>query len=130
MRGGGKGPSSIGASESARRKAAGSLEFGVWDLGFGISLLVCAFASGALADETHWSLKPVARPTVPAVADPKWKPRNPIDNFVLGKLREARLSPSPEAPRRTLIRRLYFDLIGPPPTPAEAMAFERARSPN
>jgi hypothetical protein len=102
----------------------------IQDLGFGISLLVCLFASAATADETHWSLKPVARPTVPALANPKWKPRNPIDNFVFAKLAEAKLSPSPEAPRHTLIRRLYFDLIGLPPTPAEVSAFERDRSPN
>ena len=67
-------------------------------------------------------------PAVPALANRKWKARNPIDNFLYAKLAEARLSPSPEASRRTLIRRLYFDLVGLPPTPAEVAAFEADHS--
>jgi uncharacterized protein DUF1549/uncharacterized protein DUF1553 len=51
------------------------------------------------------------------------KPSNPIDAFILAKLREHNLTPSPEAGRRTLIRRLYFDLTGLPPTPEEVEAF-------
>ena len=66
---------------------------------------------------------------VPSVAIPKWKARNPIDNFIFAKLAEAKLSPSPEASRRALVRRLYFDLIGLPPAPAEARAFEQDKSP-
>ena len=73
-----------------------------------------------------WSLKPVARAAVPTfAADPKataWV-RNPIDAFVLAKLKEKGLSPSPEADRRTLLRRVGFDLIGLPPTPEEVEAF-------
>lgn len=80
--------------------------------------------------ETHWSLKPVTRPEVPHLAQTKTKPRNPIDNFIFNRLAENKLSPSPEASRRTLIRRLYFDLIGLPPNPAEVRAFERDRSVN
>ena len=57
-----------------------------------------------------WSFKPLAKPTVPAGA-------NPIDHLVRAKLKEKGLTPSPEADRRTLIRRLYFDLIGLPPSP-------------
>ena len=53
-----------------------------------------------------------------AGADAAWV-RNPVDAFVLAKLTEKGLAPSPEADRRTLIRRLYFDLIGLPPTPEE-----------
>src|SRR5205085_751585 len=52
-----------------------------------------------------WSLQPVKRPAVPEVGDPAWA-RNPIDRFVLAKLQAAGLSPSPEADRRTLLRRL------------------------
>ena len=77
--------------------------------------------------ELHWSLKPVVRPNLPKAS--KWKARTPIDNFIFAKLAEARLSPSPEASRRVLIRRLYFDLIGLPPSPAEVEAFENDRDP-
>ena len=80
------------------------------------------------ARETHWSLKPLQRPEVPAVLDPGWKARNPIDHFILARLAEHKLSPSPEAERRVLIRRLYFDLIGLPPTPQEVLAFQRDSS--
>ncbi|HEX4607558.1 MAG TPA: DUF1549 domain-containing protein, partial [Urbifossiella sp.] len=71
-----------------------------------------------------WSLKPVARPAVPGGPPaPGFLVRNPIDAFVLAVLRAKGLTPSPEADRRTLIRRLYFDLIGLPPTPEEIDAF-------
>jgi hypothetical protein len=82
--------------------------------------------------ETHWSLKPVTRPTIPAPVQSKSKvkPRNPVDNFIFAKLAENKLTPSSEAPRRILIRRLYFDLTGLPPTPDEVRAFQRDRSPN
>ncbi len=63
-----------------------------------------------------WSFKPLKKPAVPAGA-------NPIDHFVRAKLSDSGLSPSKEADRRTLIRRLYFDLIGLPPTPEEVEAF-------
>src|SRR5687767_10965399 len=70
----------------------------------------------------HWSyIKPV-RPAEPAVAQAGFN-RNPIDKFVLAKLKEQNLSPSPEADRVTLIRRLSFDLTGLPPTPQEVEAF-------
>jgi mono/diheme cytochrome c family protein len=77
-----------------------------------------------------WSFKPVTRPTLPKLtdADAKWA-RNPIDAFIVAKQREKGLSPSPEADRRTLIRRLYFDLIGLPPAPAEVEAFVRDKDP-
>jgi len=71
-----------------------------------------------------WSLKPLTRPPVPTTpAPPGFVVRNPIDAFVLATLRARNLAPSPEADRRTLIRRLYFDLIGLPPTPEEIDAF-------
>ena len=75
-----------------------------------------------------WSLKPLTKPTPPTV-DRGWV-RTPIDAFVLAKLREKGLQPSPEADRRTLIRRLYFDLIGLPPTPEEVEAFVADTSPD
>ena len=70
----------------------------------------------------HWSFQPPQRPELPSVKDKKW-PRNEIDRFILAKLEEKKLSPSPEADERTLIRRLKFDLLGLPPAPDEIDAF-------
>ncbi len=72
--------------------------------------------------ETWWSLRPLARPAVPTASDAAWV-RNPIDAFILATLRAKGLRPSPEADRRTLIRRLSFDLVGLPPAPEEVDAF-------
>jgi mono/diheme cytochrome c family protein len=79
-------------------------------------------APAAKAD-VWWSLRPLARPRVPEVVHPALPIRNPIDAFVLAKLREQKLGPSPEADRRTLIRRVTFDLIGLPAAPEEIDAF-------
>lgn len=75
-------------------------------------------------DANWWSLRPLVRPKVPDLseADASWV-RTPIDAFVLDQLRRHGLSPSAEADRRTLIRRLYFDLLGLPPTAEEVQAF-------
>ena len=83
--------------------------------------LVPALASAADVP-ADWAFRRFARPGVPTVADAK-AVRNPIDAFVLAKLEAAGLAFAPEADRRTLIRRLSFDLIGLPPTPAEVDAF-------
>jgi hypothetical protein len=69
-----------------------------------------------------WSLIPPARPEAPEVKQAGWV-RNPIDRFVLARLESEGLAPSAEADRATLIRRLYLDLLGLPPTPAEVEAF-------
>jgi hypothetical protein len=71
---------------------------------------------------THWSFKPRERPPVPKVKNQKWV-RNPIDAFVLSRLERQPIKPSPEADRRTLIRRLSFDLLGLPPAPEDVSAF-------
>jgi hypothetical protein len=78
-----------------------------------------------------WSLRPIRRPSVPVVAeaDRAWV-RTPIDAFVLARLRDAGLSPAPEAGRATLIRRLTFDLHGLPPTHQEVQAFVDDAEPN
>ncbi len=78
--------------------------------------------------EVWWSLKPLAKPPVPEVRG-SWV-RTPVDAFVLAKLREKGLKPSPEADRRTLIRRAYFDLTGLPPTFAEVEAFAADPAPD
>lgn len=79
--------------------------------------------------EEHWSLRPVKRPAAPEVTSSGWV-RNPIDRFVLAKLEALGMQPAPEADRRTLIRRLYFDLIGLPPTPEEVESFVADNAPD
>ena len=76
----------------------------------------------------HWSWQPIADPQPPQLHS-DW-PQTPIDNFVLSKLQEHGLRPAKQADRRTIIRRLYFDLIGLPPTPEEIAAFESDAQPN
>jgi hypothetical protein len=80
------------------------------------------------ARKTHWSYQPVQNPKPPAVKDAAWCV-SPIDRFVLARLEAAKVSPSPAADRRTLIRRASFDLLGVPPTEVEVEAFVADRSP-
>lgn len=81
-----------------------------------------ALSSVELARKTHWSFRPVARPKPPAVKDSGWSV-NPIDRFVLARLEAKGLTPSRQADRRTLIRRLTFDLLGLPPSIEDVEAF-------
>ena len=85
-------------------------------------LLGCAagIASDDRAGPDWWSVQPIAEQELPP--DDAWC-KNAIDRFVLAKLREPNLKPSPEADRRTLIRRLSYDLLGLPPTPEDVDAF-------
>jgi mono/diheme cytochrome c family protein len=76
-----------------------------------------------LTKEQHWSLKPLVRPAIPAIQNPISRIQNSIDRFILHALESKHLDQSPAADRRTLIRRLSFDLIGLPPTPEEVAAF-------
>ena len=80
-------------------------------------------------ERNFWAFVPVKRPGVPVVAHQELV-RTPIDAFVLKSLEERQLGFSPEANRRTLIRRLSFDLLGLPPTPEEVDAFENDPSPS
>ena len=75
----------------------------------------------------HWAWQPVVRPAVPtgAVSGQRSAVSQPIDAFLTAKLAEKGLAFSPPADARTLIRRLYFSVIGLPPTPEEVEAFER-----
>src|SRR5204863_1767572 len=75
------------------------------------------------ADGHHGPFQAVPRPPVPVVRTTGWV-RNAIDHFVLARLEEEGLTPSPEADRATLIRRLSLDLLGLPPTVAEVAAFQ------
>jgi hypothetical protein len=70
----------------------------------------------------HWAYQPVRRPAPPRVKNAGWV-RTPVDAFVLARLESAGLSPAPTADRRTLIRRVTYDLIGLPPSAAEVEAF-------
>jgi hypothetical protein len=76
-----------------------------------------------------WSLKPVKRSEAPRPRETRWV-RNAIDEFVLARLEAAGLKPAPRADRRTLGRRLYFDLTGLPPTPEEIGDFLNDKSPD
>jgi Protein of unknown function (DUF1553)/Protein of unknown function (DUF1549)/Planctomycete cytochrome C len=83
---------------------------------------------GSQTDTTWWSLKPLSKPAVPA-SDSSWV-RTSLDAFILAKLTEKGLTPSPEAHRRTLIRRLTYDLHGLPPTPGEVRNFLQNPAPD
>ena len=80
---------------------------------------------------SFWSFRPLGSPGVPRFEErrQKWT-QSPIDGFILASLVEKGLSPSPEADKRTLIRRATYDLTGLPPTPEEAEQFERNQSPS
>ena len=107
-------------------------------------------ADSPVTDLNWWSLRPLIRPEVPAAWETRGrKPvadgqrdsvddvqqngqlrlRTPIDAFIQDRLTEHGLKASPEAERATLIRRLYFDLIGLPPTPEEVRAFVEDETP-
>jgi mono/diheme cytochrome c family protein len=76
----------------------------------------------------HWAFQPLRDPAPPAVVDKAWS-KTTIDPFILAQLEANKLRPAPPADRRTLIRRVTYDLTGLPPTPAEVAAFEKDASP-
>ncbi len=77
-----------------------------------------------------WSYAPIQRPAVPAVKDTAW-PRNDLDRFILAKIEAAGATPAPDTAPAALARRLYYNLIGLPPTPEQLDAFaaESIRNP-
>ncbi|MBV8452017.1 MAG: DUF1549 domain-containing protein, partial [Deltaproteobacteria bacterium] len=77
----------------------------------------------------HWAYVKPVQPPIPQVRDAAWC-RNPIDYFVLARLEKEGLKPSPEADRATLLRRVYLDLTGLPPSPKEVDAFVNDKSPD
>ncbi len=77
----------------------------------------------------HWAFKPPGEPALPEVKRKDW-PRSRVDLFILAKLEENGLEPSPPADRRSLIRRATFDLTGLPPSPEEVDAFAGDDSPD
>ena len=72
--------------------------------------------------KSHWAFRPVVKATPPATRDAAWAV-TPVDRFILAKLEAKGLTPSPQADRVTIIRRLSFDLLGLPPSPEEVEAF-------
>ena len=83
---------------------------------------------GAEEPERHWAFQPVKNPPLPTVRQRDW-PHTSIDRFILARLEQRGLTPSSPADRRTLLRRVTFDLLGLPPTAEEIAAFEADRSP-
>src|SRR5580704_9493158 len=81
------------------------------------------------SEREHWSFKPIKKSPVPAVKDTNWC-ATPVDNFIVAKLEENGMKPSPLADKRTLIRRATFDLIGVAPTLEETEAFVNDKSPD
>ena len=77
----------------------------------------------------HWAFIAPKQTSLPKVHDKSW-PQNSIDRFVLARLEKENLKPSPRADKYTLVRRVYLDLIGLPPTPAQADAFVNDISPD
>jgi hypothetical protein len=94
-----------------------------------LATALVAVALARAGADSHWSWKPVAATAPPQVADDRWS-RNEIDRFIRAGLADKGLEPSPEASRRTLLRRLSFDLTGLPPTAAQVAAFEQDTRPD
>jgi len=79
------------------------------------------------AGRDWWSLQPVSRPTIPKLKSLP-QPTGAIDAFILAKLEESGMNPAPLADKRTRLRRLFYDLIGLPPTQAQLQQFEQDAS--
>ena len=81
------------------------------------------------SDFDWWSLRPLVKPSVPKVSTSGEANTHPIDAFLTEKRQQKGLTPTPTADRRTLMRRLYFDLLGLPPSFEQVRAFEENASP-
>ncbi len=79
--------------------------------------------------QEHWSFERPKKTPLPKVKDQNWA-KSPIDRFILSRLEKEGLTPSPEAGRRALVRRVTFDIIGLPPTPEEVQTFLKDTSDN
>lgn len=76
----------------------------------------------------HWAWQPIEKPAPPAVQNAAWV-QNDIDRFILAQLEQQGLTPAPPAAKQTLVRRVFFDLVGLPPTPEEVETFVRDERP-
>lgn len=90
--------------------------------------LIRRWIAGGAKYEAHWAFVKPVRPSLPVVRNADWV-TNEIDRFVLKQLEEKSLSPSPQADRYRLVRRVYLDLIGVPPTIEQADQFVQDSSP-
>ncbi len=90
----------------------------------GASKQIAKHVPGQITDEDRkwWAFQPLKPIAPPVLDDPAWG-KNPIDRFIMSRLRAEGLTPAPPADRLALVRRLSFDAIGLPPTPAEIDAF-------
>jgi hypothetical protein len=128
-------PGNSAASELFKRVSSKDPEYRMPKRGSGRSLtpqqitLLKQWIDQGAVYEPHWAYVAPQKKTPPAVKNAAW-PRNPLDTFVLAELEKEGLQPSPEAEQRTLIRRLSFDLLGLPPSPAEVDAFVADASPD
>ena len=91
--------------------------------------LLSEWVSSGVPWENHWAFEPIQSVDLPEVSKKRWV-KTPVDRFILAAQEERGLSPSPEADKRTLLRRLTFDLHGLPPTPDELMSFLEDTSPD
>jgi hypothetical protein len=85
---------------------------------------IAAGAQWPAADD-YWAFRPVTAPAIPPIDRP-----NPIDRFIESRLTTEKIAPAPPADARTLLRRAFADLLGVPPSPAEADAFLNDKSPD
>ena len=81
--------------------------------------------SSKVEADDHWAFQPLQKPVPPMVSQPEWV-QSPLDQFILHRLEAEGLNPVSRASAHTLVRRLHFDLVGLPPTPAEVEAFLKA----
>ncbi len=81
------------------------------------------------ADRRHWAFQPPQQAEIPQVKNPGWV-RNPIDAFIASNHDRLGLNPVPRAKKRVLLRRVFLDLIGLPPTPVQLRSFLEDPSPN
>ncbi len=89
-----------------------------------------ATPSAGEAAKRHWSYQPIKNAAPPAVQDAGHWGRTPVDRFILAALEAKKIAPSPQASKRTLLRRATYDLTGLPPTTAEIEAFEKDNAPD
>ncbi len=107
-------------------------KIGAWiDAGapFDTPLKIEAGQSPMKPRNTHWAFQQPKRPAIPVVNSSKWV-RNPIDEFIAAEQEKQGLKPLPPAEKRVLLRRVYLDLIGLPPTPQEIRTFVEDASPD
>ncbi|HUR46145.1 MAG TPA: DUF1549 and DUF1553 domain-containing protein [Candidatus Saccharimonadales bacterium] len=94
----------------------------------GLSIILIVASTHANESSNHWAFSPLRSIEPPKNPQAEWC-RTPVDAFILSRLNREQLRPAAEADKRTLVRRVYFDLIGLPPTPEEVESFLKDPSP-